>query len=64
MTEDHVHLRPVEECDLEFLERIDKEPVLSEPFEWTGFRSPGKRRRRWEQDGYLGDGAAAGSFVA
>ncbi len=56
MTEDDVHLRPVEEGDLALLERFDKEPALSEPFEWTGFRCPGKRRRRWEQDGYLGDG--------
>ena len=57
MSEDDVHLRPVEESDLALLERLDKEPALSEPFEWTGFRSPGNRRRRWEQDGYLGDDA-------
>ena len=57
MTEDDIHLRPVEESDLALLERIDKEPALSKPFEWTGFRSPGKHRRRWEQDGYLGDDA-------
>ena len=56
MIEDEVRLRPVEESDLAFLERIDKEPPLSEPFEWTGFRSPGNRRLRWEKDGYLGDG--------
>ena len=55
MIEDDVHLRPVEESDLALLERIDKEPALSEPFEWTGFRSPGQRRRRWEQDRYLGE---------
>jgi [ribosomal protein S5]-alanine N-acetyltransferase len=28
---------------------------VSEPFEWRGFRDPRARRRRWEQDGYLGD---------
>ena len=55
MIEDDIHLRPVEESDLALLERIDKEPALSEPFEWTGFRSPGQRRRRWEQDRYLGE---------
>lgn len=52
--EEHVRLRPVEERDLELLERIDTEPALSEPFEWRGFRDPGDRRRRWEQDGYVG----------
>jgi RimJ/RimL family protein N-acetyltransferase len=25
-----------------------------QPFEWTGFRDPGARRRRWEQDGWIG----------
>ena len=33
MIEDDVHLRPVEESDLALLERIDKEPALSEPFD-------------------------------
>lgn len=38
------------------LERIDKEPALSEPFEWRGFANAAERRRRWERDGYLGEG--------
>ena len=50
-----VRLRPVEERDLEELGRIDTDPAVSEPFEWRGFRDPRARRRRWEQDGYLGD---------
>jgi RimJ/RimL family protein N-acetyltransferase len=49
-----VRLRPVEERDLEVLERIDRDPAMSEPFEWRGFRNPRARRRRWERDGYLG----------
>ena len=43
---------------------------MSEPFEWRGFRDPRARRRRWEQDGYLGDddsmlvvADAAGTFM-
>jgi ribosomal-protein-alanine N-acetyltransferase len=56
MTNDAIHLRPVEERDLATLERIDKERALSEPFEWRGFGNPAERRRRWERDGYLGDG--------
>jgi ribosomal-protein-alanine N-acetyltransferase len=47
-------LRPVEEYDLGLLTRFDTEPGLHEPYEWKGFRDPRERRRRWEQDGYLG----------
>jgi RimJ/RimL family protein N-acetyltransferase len=55
MTDDAtVHLRPVEERDLDALERIDTDPAVSEPFEWRGFRNAGGRRSRWEADGYLG----------
>ncbi len=49
-----IRLRPVEERDLDFLGRFDTVPSLSEPFEWRGYRDPQARRRRWEQDGYLG----------
>jgi RimJ/RimL family protein N-acetyltransferase len=55
MNELGVRLRPVEESDLSVLERIVKDPALSEPFEWRGFRNPQEQRRRWERDGYLGD---------
>jgi ribosomal-protein-alanine N-acetyltransferase len=51
--DEKVRLRPVEERDLEALERIDTDPAVSEPFEWRGFRDPKARRRRWEADGYL-----------
>jgi len=71
---DAIHLRPVEEGDLEQLGRIDIDPAMSEPFEWRGFRDPQSRRRRWEVDGYVGgddsllvvalsDGALAGIVV-
>lgn len=53
--DDRVRLRPVEERDLEALERIDTDPAISEPFEWRGFRDPRARRRRWEENGYLGN---------
>lgn len=52
--DDLVRLRPVEERDLEALGRLDTDPALSKPFEWTGFRNSRARRRRWEEDGYLG----------
>ncbi len=48
---DHtVRLRPIEEADLDLLSRFDTDPAASQPFEWTGFRDPGARRRRREQD--------------
>jgi RimJ/RimL family protein N-acetyltransferase len=52
---EEVRLRPVEERDLEALGRIDTDPAVSEPVEWRGFRDPRGRRRRWEEDGYLGN---------
>jgi ribosomal-protein-alanine N-acetyltransferase len=52
--DDKIRLRPVEERDLDALGRFDTDPAVSEPFEWRGFRDPRARRRRWEEDGYLG----------
>lgn len=52
---DLVRLRPVEEPDLELLQRLDTDRALSEPFEWRGFRDARQRRRAWEKDGYLGE---------
>jgi [ribosomal protein S5]-alanine N-acetyltransferase len=52
--DDKVRLRPVEERDLDALGLIDTDPSVSEPFEWRGFRDRRARRRRWEEDGYLG----------
>ncbi len=47
-------LRPLEEADLGRLRRLDTDPAVSEPFEWYGFPDPHARRRRWEEDGYMG----------
>jgi RimJ/RimL family protein N-acetyltransferase len=49
-----VRLRPFTEPDLELFDRFATEPALSEPFEWVGFRPPGRYRQRWEHDGLLG----------
>lgn len=68
---DDVHLRPIEEADLDHLRRlaVDREAVGE--FEWTGFSDPQEPRRRWEKDGWIdpehtwlavarGDGVFAG----
>jgi [ribosomal protein S5]-alanine N-acetyltransferase len=54
MPDEPFRLRPIEEADLDLLSRLDTDPAASQPFEWTGFRDPGARRRRWEQDGWIG----------
>jgi RimJ/RimL family protein N-acetyltransferase len=48
-----VQLRPIQEADLDVLSRFDTDPAATEPFEWSGFRDPHARRRRWEQDGWI-----------
>jgi GNAT superfamily N-acetyltransferase len=48
-----VRLRPFREEDLDLLARDAIDPAFSMPFEWTGYRSPGAYRRRWEEDGFL-----------
>jgi [ribosomal protein S5]-alanine N-acetyltransferase len=54
MSDDPVRLRPIKEADLDLLSRFDTDPAASQPFEWSGFRDLGARRRRWAQDGWIG----------
>lgn len=49
-----VRLRPIEEADLDTLRRFDTDPSSRGPYLPSAFRSPHARRRRWEQDGWLG----------
>lgn len=48
-----VRLRPFRQDDLGLLARDAIDPAFSMPFEWTGYRSPGAYRRRWEEDAFL-----------
>ena len=61
MPEEPVRLRPIEQGDLDVLRRLDTDPPASQPFEWIGFRDPQARRRRWEEDGWLGRDSAQGA---
>jgi [ribosomal protein S5]-alanine N-acetyltransferase len=54
MSEEPVRLRPIEEADLDTLRRFDIDPSTRGPYLSSGFRSPRVRRRRWEEDGWLG----------
>ena len=58
MSEEPVRLRPIEEADLDTLRRFDTDPSSRGPHLSSGFRSPQARRRRWEEDGWLGAGSA------
>jgi RimJ/RimL family protein N-acetyltransferase len=54
MPDEPVRLRPIEEADLDTLRRFDTDPSSRGPYLSSGFRSPHIRRRRWEEDGWLG----------
>ncbi|MBC6462079.1 GNAT family N-acetyltransferase [Actinomadura sp. HBU206391] len=54
---DHVMLRPVAEDDLPVLERFLWDPEAAGSFEWHGWKDPGLWRRRWAENGLLGDDA-------
>ncbi|SDM41626.1 GNAT family N-acetyltransferase [Nonomuraea jiangxiensis] len=50
-----VHLRPVKERDLPLLYRLTSEPDSTGDFQWYGWQDPHRLRRRWEEDGWLGE---------
>ena len=58
MPEGPLRLRPIEEADLEPLRRFDTDPSSRGPYLPSAFRSPQVRRRRWEEDSWLGDDSA------
>jgi RimJ/RimL family protein N-acetyltransferase len=58
MPDEPIRLRPIEEADLDILRRFDTDPSTRGPYLASGFRSPQVRRRRWEEDGWLGDDSA------
>jgi hypothetical protein len=56
-----VRLRPFEERDLWYFDRLPNDREFSEPFEWGGFCSPASWRRRWhERVGPLREGCVRG----
>jgi ribosomal-protein-alanine N-acetyltransferase len=59
LTESKVELRPFLKEDLDFLDRLSAEPQALGEFEWHGFGDPTARRKRWEQDGYVGQQSTA-----
>ncbi|MFF1694106.1 GNAT family N-acetyltransferase [Streptomyces sp. NPDC058257] len=48
-------LRPAREDDLDLLGRFLTDPEASGEFQWQGWRDSRAFRRRWDEDGMLGD---------
>jgi RimJ/RimL family protein N-acetyltransferase len=55
MSIDDVALRPVAEDDLPLMERFFTDPETAAPFQWFGWWDTGRWRRRWAENGLLGD---------
>lgn len=52
-----ISLRPVEEADLSVMERFLHDPEAASPFQWYGWRDPGRWRRQWAENGLLAEEA-------
>jgi RimJ/RimL family protein N-acetyltransferase len=50
-----IRLRAVDEADLPFLHHLSGDPDRCGEFQWYGWHNPHRLRRRWEEDGMLGD---------
>lgn len=61
--DNRVALRGFLEEDLPFLDRLCTDPHAVGHFEWGGFIDVRTRRRRWEQDGYIGAESTALAVV-
>ncbi|QYN24969.1 GNAT family N-acetyltransferase [Amycolatopsis sp. DSM 110486] len=55
----HLALRPFAEEDLPVLDRFAVEPDVMGAFQWAGFGSAQERRRRFAEDGFVGDASTA-----
>ncbi|WP_326568203.1 GNAT family protein [Amycolatopsis rhabdoformis] len=55
----HIALRAFAEEDLPVLDRFATEPEVLGAFQWPGFTNPQARRRRFADDGFVGDESTA-----
>ena len=53
VTGDEVALRPIDEEDLPFLQKLISDPDDADSFMWQGFRDPREWRQRWNAGGSL-----------
>ncbi|MFI1167533.1 GNAT family N-acetyltransferase [Streptomyces sp. NPDC020801] len=57
MTSADIALRPVGAEDLPVMERFLLDPEAASPFQWYGWRDPGRWRRQWSEGGLITDDA-------
>jgi RimJ/RimL family protein N-acetyltransferase len=50
-----IKLRAVDEDDLPFLHKLTSDPDHTGLHQWYGWQNPHRLRRRWEDDGLVGD---------
>jgi RimJ/RimL family protein N-acetyltransferase len=50
-----IELRPVTEADLPLLYHLTSDPEGSGEHQWYGWQNPHRHRKRWEEDGMLGE---------
>src|SRR5438105_12539713 len=60
---DDVSLRPIEEADLDALGRFSLEPDALGEFQWAGYTDPRGWRRRWDENGMLGEDSSTLAVV-
>ncbi|MBD0672125.1 GNAT family N-acetyltransferase [Streptomyces sp. CBMA156] len=53
--EEGVSLRPIVEADLSAIDALLNEPEALGEFQWYGWQDPQRFRRRWAENGLLGD---------
>ncbi len=61
---DDLTLRAFTEQDLGFLDQLSTDPAALGRFEWFGFTDVHRRRRRWEQDGFVAAESTALAVVS
>ncbi|SOB84746.1 Protein N-acetyltransferase, RimJ/RimL family [Streptomyces sp. 1331.2] len=55
VTDEPIALSPITETDLPQLEALLGDPEQLGPFQWYGWRDPGRFRRTWAENGLLSD---------
>ncbi|MEV7780638.1 GNAT family protein [Kitasatospora sp. NPDC088351] len=55
MSDEPVILRPLSEADLVTVEQLLLDPEAVGPLQWFGWSDPGRSRRRWAENGLLGE---------
>ncbi|MEU9076498.1 GNAT family protein [Kitasatospora sp. NPDC004745] len=55
MNDERISLGPVTEAELPLFEALLADPQALGEYQWFGWRDPGRFRRRWLENGLLGD---------